>query len=853
MRWGDKMNNSLRITGLASGLDVDSIVKQMMKAETAKVDKVKQQRQLIQWRQDIYRDLIGDLNTFKNTYFNVLKSDTYILSKNNYSSFQVKSTDATNAVTATAIGSAVAGNYKVHVDQQAEKAIYKGSTTLNTAVAGSGTVFPVKIDATNKSLTIDGENITLTEGRYNNLSTLALEINSKISANAILKNNVKAVVKNNEIQFSHTVQITDTGDGKNNEINITTGSSTFKVTLSNGYYTLDEIAAQINNQLKTAKDGSGNSIPDGFKAEVTADGKSISYTLGGTSTVDFKLNELAVISSTGSGTPSGTEPIITGDRLSYVKDIIEGFNDTLNIKVGATTYEIKLGAAKDYSSMDDAQITAEFVKQINTGIAGLKDTDGNPINIGVQVSKTADNKIKFISTTNNQVTISGNAASMIGVSSGFQINQSISDSITNIFSGKVEFTVNGKAFSYDFDSTTDNGAVIGAKNKTLSDILKDISNKANVDITYSQLTRKFTITSKTSGADQIIVDTKDNSGSFLNTLFGESVISDSSGNLSTPGMKLQGKDAIVTITEPNGTPTTTYQSSNSFTLDGVTYTINEMPASDITFTLISDASSSFDKIKGFIDKYNEIIDKINSKLTEKKQYDYPPLTDEQKASMKDEDIKKWEDKAKEGLIRGDSTLENALYNMRKTFYDSVKVTFNDPQMSSIGITLKDVGMSTSSDISQRGKIIIDEQKLKDALQNNGDKVADLFTKTSAAVPSFSRDLTSTERSQRYSEEGIFQRIKDILEDNLSTLRNSKGQKGTLLEKAGIKGDFTEYHNLLTDELDKKDKLIADLNKKLTDKENYYYLQYSKLEVAMQKMNAQQSWFSQQFGAMNGGR
>lgn len=838
------MSNSLRITGLATGLDVDTIVKQMLKTQTAKIDKVKQQKQLIQWRQDIYRGFIGEMNTFKNTYFNVLNSSNYILSPNTYSSFEVKSSDTSNAVSVTAQSNAIAGKYKIHVDQLAEKAVYTGSNIINTAVAGTGSIFPTKIDSTNNTLTIDGETIILKEGRYDNISTLSAEINSKINSNAVLKDKVKAVVKNNEIQFAHTVQITDSGAGKNNEVNITTGSSTFKVTLSNGYYTLDEIAAQINNQLKTAKDGSGNSIPEGFKAEVAADGKSIIYTNpGGTSDMDYSITSLAAVTTSGAGTPTGTEPSINGDRLSYKKDIITGFNDTLSVKVGSTSYTVTLNATADYNSMTESEIADSFVSQINTALT--------PLSIGVSVEKTSDNKLKFISTTNNQVTIGGNAATMIGVSNGFQINQSIKDSITNIFSGNVEFTVNGKTFRYDFNSTVNSGTepnmVIGAKNKSLSDILDDISNKANVDITYSQLTRKFILASKTTGADQIIVDTKDVSGDFLNTLFGESIVTDNSGTIPSSGLKLQGKDAMVEITEPNGQPTTIYQATNSFTVDGVTYTLNEIPSADITFTVNPNANSSFEKIKGFIDKYNEMIEKINNKLTEKKQYNYAPLTDEQKKEMSEDEVKKWEEKAKEGLLRGDSTLENALYNMRKAFYDSVKVAFNDPQFSNIGITLTDIGLSTSSDVSERGKIIIDERKLKDALLNNGDKVTNLFTKASSTVPTYSRDLTTAERSQRYSESGIFQRIKDILEDNLSTLRNASGQKGTLLEKAGIKGDYTEYHNLLTDELDSKDRLLSELNRKLVERENYYYLLYSKLETSMQNLNSQQNWLTQMLG------
>lgn len=69
------MPSTLRITGLATGLDVDNMVKQLMQAERTKVDKVKQDRQIIQWRQDLYREIIGDLNTFKKTYFDVLSPE----------------------------------------------------------------------------------------------------------------------------------------------------------------------------------------------------------------------------------------------------------------------------------------------------------------------------------------------------------------------------------------------------------------------------------------------------------------------------------------------------------------------------------------------------------------------------------------------------------------------------------------------------------------------------------------------------------------------------------------------------------------------------------------------------------
>ena len=56
------MSNSLRITGLATGIDTDTLVKQLMQVEQIKIDKVLQEKQLIQWQQELYRDIIGEIN-----------------------------------------------------------------------------------------------------------------------------------------------------------------------------------------------------------------------------------------------------------------------------------------------------------------------------------------------------------------------------------------------------------------------------------------------------------------------------------------------------------------------------------------------------------------------------------------------------------------------------------------------------------------------------------------------------------------------------------------------------------------------------------------------------------------------
>ena len=55
---------TLRIGGLVSGLDVDSIIKDLIRIEQMKVDRIKQERQLVEWRKEAYREITNFLRAF---------------------------------------------------------------------------------------------------------------------------------------------------------------------------------------------------------------------------------------------------------------------------------------------------------------------------------------------------------------------------------------------------------------------------------------------------------------------------------------------------------------------------------------------------------------------------------------------------------------------------------------------------------------------------------------------------------------------------------------------------------------------------------------------------------------------
>jgi len=366
------------------------------------------------------------------------------------------------------------------------------------------------------------------------------------------------------------------------------------------------------------------------------------------------------------------------------------------------------------------------------------------------------------------------------------------------------------------------------------------NSKAGVNLFYSSIEKRFILQTKATGetSTSILMDGNDNplvEGSFLKSIG----FLDDSGSWAAGVDKIKGTDAKVYFKEIGGSGEILVQNAaNTFTIDGVTYTLkNTTPegAEPITITVTQDVDKAYDAIKNFVDKYNELIDKINGKLNEERFRDYAPLTDAQRKEMSEKEIELWEQKAKSGLLRSDSILQNIVYGMRRALSDAV---------ADIGISLSSIGITTGL-YSERGKLHINEDKLKEALRNDPEQVMQLFMKKSSI--DYSPDLDSTSRTQRYNESGLMYRIYDILMDNIRTTRNKDGKKGILLEKAGIVGDITEFQNLMDEELKRLDKRIDAAVEAMISKENKYWAQFTALEKAIQRMNMQSMWLMQQMG------
>ncbi len=593
-------------------------------------------------------------------------------------------------------------------------------------------------------------------------------------------------------------------DSLNNSFTLTYNGISKVITLPQGNYTSasDIIGNGSDGKLKQLV---GQAF-SGVSVSADADGKIVFssanesdvITLSSNLLPDNFLEDLKIQSNTPVTFPLNIQ---SGRKLNIT------FTEAGTRKSG----NIEWTSAKVYNDIDElaadiqAKIDAKFgTGKISVGKSGGKLTFGGGQNVEeISLSNSYKNtevlsRLGFTSGDSNKLSLSDTlerASKKLTAVDGF-------GPLTFDADGNLKLTINGEE-------------IIASKSDTLGDLLTKINNsKAGVTISYSQYSDKFTLTSKNTGEASISLN--DNGSNFF-------------ANAKLTSFE-NGQDASFKIDNIAGT-----RASNTFSVDGVTYTlIKADPGVEKTVELTRDVDATFNSIKDFVDKYNELMGKINSELAEKYDRDYQPLTDSQKKEMSEDDIKKWEEKAKTGLLKNDSILSKLAFDIRRTLSDSIQGVSGG--LSSIGIT--------TGTYDEMGKLNINEDKLKDAIRNNPDQVMHIFSQESTTE--YSRDASADDRSTRYKESGIINRIYDILQDNISTKRDINGDKGILLQKAGIVGDASETDNFYYDEIQDYNKRISDLTERLTEKENNYYKRFAAMEAALSRMNTQSSWLASQF-------
>ena len=357
--------------------------------------------------------------------------------------------------------------------------------------------------------------------------------------------------------------------------------------------------------------------------------------------------------------------------------------------------------------------------------------------------------------------------------------------------GVLSFAINGQTFSFN-------------ETDTLQTVLNRVNSNAaaNVTMSYNSLTGELSVKSKKTGADSSLV---------IENLKGNAFAAPADGIGPAAFGIAQGTYSNGTNAQLSIDGVATQQSSNTFTINGLTYNLSHTTSGTVGFSVESDIDASVNAIKNFVTGYNNLIAKLNSTISEEYDSDYPPLTDDQKAAMSESDIEKWEAKAKTGLLQNNSYISGLLQSMRSAFYETV---------SAAGLSPSAIGLNTGAYYT-KGQITVDETRLRQALTDNPDAVAAVFTATS----------TATTQSTVRAESGLAARLRDAVN--------------------GYLNDYTNYRKTSSDDqMRTYDDDLATMQEHLDKKEERYWNQFTAMETALAKLNSQSSWLSSALGGVS---
>ena len=251
---------------------------------------------------------------------------------------------------------------------------------------------------------------------------------------------------------------------------------------------------------------------------------------------------------------------------------------------------------------------------------------------------------------------------------------------------------------------------------------------------------------------------------------------------------------------------------NKITVGGITYNALNKTDEAATVTVSQDVDAIVGKVKSFVEDYNKLLSSLYEKYDEKNDSNYKPLTQSQKDQMKDEQIEKWEEKAKQGLLYHDATLAKIIGDMRSAIsspVEGVEGKYNSAYSIGIGTT------------GIKGQLTLDETKLRNALSEDSDSVYNVFAKLDAN--------DETDRN------GIAQRLGDVFTASTKLIR----------ERAGSSTDITEDSDLnnLLRELQTK---MSNFKKMMSSFEDALYKKYDAMESALAKLGMQLNFVTGSF-------
>ena len=834
-----------RMAGLMSGLDTEELVKAMSANTKARLNSQKQKLQKLEWKQESYRSIISKISDFKSKYLDILGKES--IKANSVMKKCTAASSNDKIISATASAGATAAKYTISKATAATSAtvnsngaVSNGAVKLDFSKAEAGKSYTVELnfDGVTKKMTFTGgSDIEATKANFLDAANRTMSDYMNSAQGFKFKDGTST------LQFDggndgvyHTFGV---GAGEavglsfNSSSKITTASTLDSIDFSenlipgsdgkykfningidfevDGHTTVGALIDKVNNsnagvklsfssvaqsfELATKDTGaaaeinmsqsSGNLLNSLFNIDsntlttTNADKGSIEYKeING----DFSVGVTSAILNT---LKKGFDIPKEGD-LDYDKKV-DAYKYNFSLTVGDKTYdniEIDLSALKKKDD-DETYTSEEIGTAINDAFAAAGvtdvtfslDDDGKLKVSSDKVVTFGDNDFYIADGTTNEETKKADAS--------YVVAENVTSMTFNV--NGVEKVVNASGDSIRMQDLIDAGIVT-------------LDSKGGI----------------TAAAD--LDGVSDEAKAFLNDVFKKDT--GVQGANDTDAFKAFGTNSSITVSSDGENFVTYTSASNSFNFDGTNINLSNAKNFDagnveedyITIDTTRDTSSIKDTIVKFVDDYNKILEELYGEVTTARPKSsgayYDPLTEEQKEEMSEDEIEKWEENAKKGLLYRDNSVQRFLSDFRGAMSSAVD-----------GMTLASMGITLTKSWSDNGKLEIDESKLDNAIATYGDKIADFFT----------------------SENGLAAKLEKSIDNAISTKTRNYGYLTSL---AGMKNTKTDTDNQIFRQMESIQSIIDRLTDRYEEEQSSYWQRFTALEKYMAQAQQQQSYFMQ---------
>jgi flagellar hook-associated protein 2 len=368
-----------------------------------------------------------------------------------------------------------------------------------------------------------------------------------------------------------------------------------------------------------------------------------------------------------------------------------------------------------------------------------------------------------------------------------------------------------------FNVTNNKGEVIKTVNisstTSISDVLTELKG-AGLNASFDAENGRFFISAKESGAENdfniVSAGTTDSNNALvkLGLAYSHDINSEDYNATTDIASKINGQDSEIIL---NGAKFTS--KSNTFSINGLTITANGVTADgeEITLTTENDTSGIYDSIKNFLKSYNSIINKLDKAYNADRAKGYNPLTDEEKEAMSDSEVEKYEQKIKDSLLRGDSSVNSIINALTESTMGGYTVGDKKLYLSDFGIS--SLSYFTAAE-NEKHALHIDGDPDDENTAGNDDKLKTLIASDPDTVVSF-----FTQMSQE-----LYSRMNDLS----SSIPNQRSF-GSFFEDKKMTKEYSDYT-----------KKISDMEEKLNAYEDKLYKQYAAMEKALAKLQSNSS-------------